>query len=289
MIRNNLEGVEFVVCNTDRQDLHKSLARNIVQLGPKLTRGHGAGARPDIGRMAAEESITDILSRLRNSNLVFVAAGMGGGTGTGSAPVIARELKRINSDALIVAVVTRPFRFEGRVKERNANAGLEELSKHVDTMVVVSNDRLLEMSSPTTTMVESFGYADEVLHNSVRSITNMINFPGLVNIDYNDIRNILTNRKKGFSRIGVGVASGEDRALRAAIDACNNPLIEHDGQVVKGVLVNISGGTDVSLKEIGRAMTYLQEHLHEDAEIIIGHCYDSNLNGVIRISILFVQ
>ncbi|GAM18238.1 hypothetical protein SAMD00019534_014120 [Acytostelium subglobosum LB1] len=288
MIRRHLEGVEFVVCNTDQQDLVKSLSSNRIQLGPQLTRGHGAGSKPEIGRMAAEESIQDVMEQLKHSDLVFLAAGMGGGTGTGSSPIIAREIKKMNNDVLVAAVVTRPFRFEGKIKQNYASEGLEELGKYVDTLVVVSNDRLLSMAQPNTTIVDSFSMADEILHSGVKTITSIINHPGLINLDFSDIKAILTKRP-GYSRIGVGEASGEDRALKAAFDALNNPLVESDGQSSKAILINIASGDDISLKEIGRAITYLQENAHPEAEIKVGHYIDNSLAGRIRISVLYVH
>ncbi|KAF2068781.1 hypothetical protein CYY_009897 [Polysphondylium violaceum] len=288
MIEKNLGGVNFYACNTDHQDLIKSLSKNRIQLGAKLTKGHGAGANPEKGRLAAEESKQEIIDNFKDTDLLFLAAGMGGGTGTGSSPIIAKTIKESKKDIIIVAVVTIPFKFEGKRKHLIAQQGLEELRKYVDTLVVISNENLLGNTNRDTPLDQAFLFADDILHNGVRSIANIINVPGIINLDYSDISSILIGRK-GLSRIGFGEASGQDRAYKAVYDAMNNPLIENDNEKFTGLLVNISGGSDISLKEINRVTVYLQENSDPDVQIFVGHCVDESLLGSMRISVLFVH
>ncbi|EGC28704.1 mitochondrial cell division protein [Dictyostelium purpureum] len=288
MISNDLNGVKFYVCNTDHQDLIKSKSINKIQLGPELTRGHGAGANPSKGRLAAEESKNQIIHSFGDSDLLFLAAGLGGGTGTGSSPIIAKTIKEHKKDTIIVGVVTVPFKFEGKRKEIIAKEGLEELSKYVDTLVVISNQNLLDNTDESIQLDQAFLMVDDILHTGIRSITNIINVPGMINLDYSDIANILTNRK-GLSRMGFGEASGEDRAYKAVHKAMKNPLIEKDDHKFTGLLVNISGGNDITLKEISKATLYLQQHADPDVQIFIGHNVDNSLLGKIRISCLFVH
>ncbi|KYQ90163.1 mitochondrial cell division protein [Tieghemostelium lacteum] len=288
--QQQLSEVEFYAFNTDRQDLNKSKSINKIQLGPLLTRGEGAGASPDKGRKAAEESRELIKHTLADTDLLFLACGLGGGTGTGSSPIIAQTIKQLNKNTIIVAVVTVPFAFEGKRKQDIAKKGLEELGKYVDTLVCISNENLLHYTGKETQLLEAFLYVDEILHSGIKSITNIIHTPGMINLDYSDLVHILQNRK-GLSRIGFGEASGEDRAYRAVYDALNNPLVERDNNTQKftGLLVNISGGSDVTLKEINRITTFLQENTDPDVQIFVGHCIDESLQGNIRIFALFVQ
>eukprot|EP01132_Coremiostelium_polycephalum_P002617 gene2617-3242_t len=294
MIESELGGVDFFSFNTDNQDLLKSKAANTLQLGPQLTKGHGAGAKPDIGKRAAEESREQIKETLKDFDLIFLSASMGGGTGTGASPIIAKIIKEdIKKSTIVVAVVTLPFKFEGKRKELIAIQGLEELSKHVDTLVVISNESLLANSNFFTkneesiSIQEGFSLVNQVLHTSVKSITNIINVPGLINLNYSDLVNILSNRK-GHSRFGSGEAYGEDRAYKAAFDAVNNPLIEKLDRYTS-LLVNITGGKDITLKEVNRVATFVQENADPDSQIFIGHCLDESSPGLLRVSVLFVQ
>ncbi|KAN0008638.1 hypothetical protein ACTFIU_009365 [Dictyostelium citrinum] len=288
MISQSLEGVEFFVCNTDSQDLIKSNSVNKIQLGPQLTKGHGAGANPEKGRLAAEESKNKIIQTFKDTDLLFLAAGMGGGTGTGSSPIIAKTIKEFKKETIIVGVVTVPFNFEGKRKEIIAKKGLEELSKYVDTLVVISNQNLLDASKPDIQLEQAFLMVDEILHTGIRSIANIINVPGMINLDYSDVVNILKNRK-GLSRIGFGEAFGEDRAYKAVHKAMKNPLIEIDDQKFTGLLVNISGGNDITLNEISKTINYLQQNADPDVQVFVGHTVDNSLLGKMRISCLFVH
>ena len=253
MIDENIEGVEFIGINTDKQALQFCKASTVMQIGEKLTRGLGAGAKPEVGEKAAEESTEDLTEALKNADMVFVTCGMGGGTGTGAAPVIARIAKELG--ILTVGVVTKPFNFEGRQRMNNALAGIEHLKEAVDTLIVIPNDKLLEIVDRRTSMPEAFGKADEVLEQAVQGITDLINMPGLINLDFADVQTVMTD--KGIAHIGIGKAHGDDKALEAVKIACASPLLETTIDGASNIIINISG--DISLIEANEAASYVQE------------------------------
>lgn len=283
MIRSNLEGVEFVAANTDAQSLENSLAKNKVQLGLKTTKGLGAGSYPDRGKVAAEENIAEIEELLKDSNMIFIAAGMGGGTGTGAAPVIAK-LAREN-DILTVGVVTKPFHFEGKYRMETAEAGIEELKKYVDTLIIIPNQNLFRIANENTTFESAFKMADDVLHAGVRGVTDLITMPGLVNLDFADIRTIMT--KMGKAMMGTGEAEGDNRAILACEAAISNPLLD-DISIggAKGVLVNMTGGPDMTLFEADMAVNAIKKEVDPNANIIFGSAFNENMKGKIRISVV---
>lgn len=283
MIRSSLEGVEFVAANTDAQALSSSLADNKIQLGVKTTKGLGAGSFPDRGKMAAEENLEEIAKYLDGSNMVFIAAGMGGGTGTGAAPVIAKLAKE--RDILTVGVVTKPFHFEGKYRMETAEKGIEELKKHVDTLIIIPNQNLFRIANENTTFESAFKMADDVLHAGVRGITDLITMPGLVNLDFADIRTIMT--KMGKAMMGTGEASGEDRAILACEAAISNPLLDDISiKGAKGVLVNMTGGPDMTLFEADMAVNAIKKEVDPNANIIFGSAFNENMKGKIRISVV---
>lgn len=283
MMAKNLEGVDFVVANTDAQALALSPATRKIQLGLEITQGLGAGARPEIGRMAAEEAKEDIEKELADSNMVFITAGMGGGTGSGAAPVVAKIAKE--KGILTVGVVTKPFAFEGKKRMENAEAALENFIKEVDSIIVIPNQNLFRIADKNTTLKDAFVKADEVLYDGVRSITDLMIMPGLINLDFADVKRIMED--KGKAIMGTGEAEGEDRARVAAEQALSNPILDDCSMKgAKGVLINITGGSDITLMEIDEAVNIIREEVDEDAEIIFGSSYDDSLSGRIRVSIV---
>ncbi|HEV8679307.1 MAG TPA: cell division protein FtsZ, partial [Stellaceae bacterium] len=283
MIRSNLVGCEFVACNTDAQALHLSAAPRKIQLGIGVTRGLGAGARPDVGRAAAEEAIDDVLESMQGSNMVFITAGMGGGTGTGAAPIIARTARE--AGILTVGVVTKPFHFEGPKRMRIADEGIEDLQRYVDTLIIIPNQNLFRIANERTTLEGAFKLADDVLHAGVRGVTDLMVMPGLINLDFADIRTVMS--EMGKAMMGTGEAEGERRAIDAAEAAINNPLLEDVSMKgARGVLINITGGTDMTLFEVDEAANRIREEVDPDANIIFGSTFDEKLAGKMRISVV---
>ncbi len=283
MIEAGLQGVEFIAVNTDAQDLKESRARAKIQIGLNLTKGLGAGAKLDIGQAAADESLNDIINVLQGANMVFITAGMGGGTGTGSAHVIARAAKELN--ILTVGVVTLPFLYEGPSRMRRAQQGLEELRKHVDTIIVVPNQNLFKIASEQTTFEESFELSNDVLLHGVQSITDLMVRPGLINLDFADVETVMSSMGKAM--MGTGEAEGEGRAVQAAEMAISNPLIDdYTLKGAKGLLVNITGGKDLKLFEVDEAVNKVRSEVDPEAELIIGAITDPNLDGKMRVSIV---
>ncbi len=283
MINAKVEGVDFIVANTDAQALNASPAEYRIQLGPDITQGLGAGSRPEVGRAAAEETIEQVKSALAGAHMCFIAAGMGGGTGTGAAPVIAQAARELN--ILTVGVITKPFIFEGSRRMRSADAGIEELQKHVDTLIVIPNQNLFLVANPNTTFKEAFLLADEVLQQGVRGITDLMVMPGLINLDFADVRSVM--HEMGKAMMGTGEAEGDGRALEAAEKAIANPLLDGVSmQGAKGVIVSITGGEDMRLMEVDEAANYIRELVDPDANIIWGSAFNENLNGKIRVSVV---
>ena len=283
MIDAGMEGVEFVAVNTDAQDLKNNKAHTKIQLGTNLTKGLGAGAKPDIGQAAADESLNDIVDYIKGSNMVFITAGMGGGTGTGASHVIARAAKELN--ILTVGVVTLPFSYEGPKKMRIAIGGLEELKKHLDTNIIVPNQNLFKIINEKTTLKNSFGLSNDVLKSGVQSVTDLMVRPGLVNLDFADVETIM--KGMGKAMMGTGEAEGEKRAEEATNAALNNPLIdEYSLRGAKGLLVNITGGTDLTLFEVDEVVNKIRAEVDPEAELNVGAIEDENLNGKIRVSII---
>ena len=283
MISLGLQGVEFIAVNTDAQALLHAMAPKRMQIGEKLTRGLGAGARPEIGEKAAQESRDDILEALRGSDMVFVTAGMGGGTGTGAAPVVAECARELG--ALTVGVVTKPFSFEGPIRRKRAEAGIEALKKHVDTIITIPNDRLLQIVDKRTPITQAFSIADDVLRQGVKGISDLIAVPGLINLDFADVRSIMTDA--GSALMGIGEASGENAAVDAAQAAVNSPLLETKLDGARGILLNITGAADnLTMYEVGEASTTIQESAHADANIIFGACIDDTLGDTVRVTVI---
>ncbi len=283
MIQSNLEGVEFLVCNTDAQALTQSLCGNRLQLGRGLTRGLGGGSRPDIGRAAAEEAMDDIAESVGNSDMLFIAAGMGGATGTGAAPVIARAARE--KGILTVAVVTKPFHFEGVHRMRVAEQGINELAGEVDTLIIIPNQNLFRVANEKTTFADAFKMADEVLYSGVRGVTDLVVKPGLINLDFADIRSVMT--EMGKAMMGTGEAEGENRAVSSAEAAISNPLLDDVSmQGARGVLINITGGPDLTLFEVDEAANRIRDEVDSEANIIFGSTYDPALEGKMRISVV---
>lgn len=283
MIESALDGVEFVVANTDAQSLSLSRADRRIQLGPDTTSGLGAGARPDIGRHAAEDCIEQIGQYLEGSNMAFVTAGMGGGTGTGAAPVVARVARELG--ILTVGVVTKPFQFEGVHRMRIAEAGIEELAQSVDTLIIIPNQNLFRVANEKTTFADAFKMADDVLYSGVRSVTDLMMMPGLINLDFADVQTVMM--EMGRAMMGTGEAEGEKRAIEAAEAAIANPLLEDTSmRGAKGVLINITGGSDVTLFEVDEAANRIRDEVETEAHIIFGSCFDESLEGRIRVSVV---
>ncbi len=283
MIENNLQGVEFIAVNTDAQDLKLSKAKTRIQIGLNLTKGLGAGAKLDIGQAAADESLNEIVNTLQGANMVFIAAGMGGGTGTGAAHVIARAAKELN--ILTVGVVTLPFLYEGPSRMRRAQQGLEELRKHVDTIIVIPNQNLFKIANEQTTFEESFNLSNNVLMHGVQSVTDLMVRPGIINLDFADVETVMASMGKAM--MGTGEAEGEDRAMQAAEMAINNPLIDdYTLKGARGLLVNITGGKDLKLFEVDEVVNKIRSEVDSEAEVIIGAITDAELDGKIRVSIV---
>ncbi len=283
MIEQNLEGVDFIVANTDSQALAHSKASRKIQLGLDTTKGLGAGARPEIGKQSALEAAEDIERELDGANMVFITAGMGGGTGSGAAPEVARLAKA--KGILTVGVVTKPFQFEGKKRFETAEAAVENFTKEVDSIIIIPNQNLFRVADKKTTLVDAFVMADNVLYDGVRSITDLMMMPGLINLDFADIKSIMED--KGKAIMGTGEAEGEDRAIKAAEQALSNPLLDDCSmRGAKGVLINITGGPDITLFEIDEAASKIKEEVDEDANIIFGSSYDDSLEGKIRVSIV---
>ncbi len=283
MISGNLDGVEFVVANTDMQALEANMAPHKIQLGNALTKGLGAGANPDVGRRSAEESLQSIADLISGADMVFVTAGMGGGTGTGAAPVIAQIAR--DCGALTVGVVTKPFGFEGKKRSRQAVDGILELEKAVDTLIVIPNNRLLALVNQQTSMVEAFRKADSVLLNAVQGISDLMTVPGLINVDFADVRTIMSGM--GRALMGTGIGTGKRRATEAAETAISSPLLEDVSiEGATGILINITGGPDLTLHEVNEASSLIQQAAHEDANIIFGSVIDPNLSEEVRITVI---
>ncbi|OBV10141.1 cell division protein FtsZ [Erythrobacter dokdonensis] len=283
MIEAEIEGVDFIVTNTDAQALSKSPAEKRIQLGPDITGGLGAGARPEVGKAAAEETVAEIEKALEGVNMCFIAAGMGGGTGTGAAPVIAEAARRMG--VLTVGVVTKPFLFEGTRRMRAAEAGIAELQDHVDTLIVIPNQNLFLVAKAETTFKEAFQLADEVLQQGVRSITDLMVMPGLINLDFADVRSVMS--EMGKAMMGTGEGEGENRALQAAEQAIANPLLDGVSMAgAKGVIISIIGGEDMRLLEVDEAANHIRELVDEDANIIWGSAFNPDLKGKIRVSVV---
>jgi cell division protein FtsZ len=283
MIRSNLEGVEFLVCNTDAQALGHSSAERKIQLGLNLTRGLGAGSKPDIGRGAAEEALEEVMGFIEGSNMVFITAGMGGGTGTGAAPVIARAAREHN--ILTVGVVTKPFQFEGAHRMKTAEAGIKELQQHVDTLIVIPNQNLFRIANERTTFADAFKMADEVLHSGVRGVTDLIVMPGLINLDFADIRTVMS--EMGKAMMGTGEGSGEGRATNAAEAAISNPLLDEVSlKGARAMLINITAGMDLALFEVDEVVNRVRAEVDPEANVIFGSTFDQAMEGKIRVSVV---
>src|SRR5437016_4806952 len=283
MITSGLQGVDFVVANTDAQALTMSKAERIIQMGVAVTEGLGAGSQPEVGRAAAEEAIDEIRDHLQGAHMVFVTAGMGGGTGTGAAPVVARCAK--DAGILTVGVITKPFHFEGVRRMRVAEQGIVELQKVVDTLLIIPNQNLFRVANEKTTFADAFAMADQVLYSGVACITDLMVKEGLINLDFADVRTVM--REMGKAMMGTGEASGEKRALSAAEAAISNPLIDDASMKgAKGLLISITGGKDLTLYEVDEAATRIREEVDQDANIIVGATFDEGMDGIIRVSVV---
>ncbi|HLS88791.1 MAG TPA: cell division protein FtsZ [Sphingobacteriaceae bacterium] len=282
MIEAGLQGVDFIAVNTDAQALASSLAAEKIQIGARLTKGLGAGADPEIGRNAAEETKEEIAERLKGADLIFITAGMGGGTGTGASPIIARIARE--TGALTVGVVTKPFGFEGRRRAAQAEQGITALRDEVDTLITIPNDRLLQVVDRSTSIVEAFRVADDVLRQGVQGISDLIAIPGLINLDFADVRTAMMNT--GTALMGIGQASGEGRASKAAREAISSPLLETSIEGARGVLLNITGGPDLGLFEVNEAAGIITEAADPDANIIFGAVIDEELTDTIRVTVI---
>jgi cell division protein FtsZ len=283
MIRSKLEGVDFLVANTDAQALQQSQCERRIQLGSTVTKGLGAGARPDVGRMAAEEAVREIAEQLAGSNMVFITAGMGGGTGTGAGPVVAQIARE--QGILTVGVVTKPFHFEGSHRMKMAEYGINELQNYVDTLIIIPNQNLFRIANEKTTFADAFKMADEVLYSGVRGVTDLMVMPGLINLDFADIRAVMS--EMGKAMMGTGEATGDNRAIAAAEAAISNPLLDEISMKgAKGVLINITGGMDMTLFEVDEAANRIRDEVDPDANIIFGSTFDQSLEGKIRISVV---
>ena len=283
MMNADVQGVDFVVANTDAQALNHSTADRRIQLGIKITQGLGAGSRPEIGRAAAEETIDEIIQALDGAHMCFIAAGMGGGTGTGAAPVIAKAAR--DKGILTVGVVTKPFAFEGARRARSADSGISELQQHVDTLIVIPNQNLFRLANSETTFKQAFEMADEVLQQGVRGITDLMVMPGLINLDFADVRSVMS--EMGKAMMGTGEADGDNRAIEAAEKAISNPLLDGVSMKgAKGVIISITGGEDMRLMEVDEAASHIKELVDPDANIIWGSAFNNDLGGKIRVSVV---
>src|SRR5690348_10866594 len=283
MMSADVQGVDFIVANTDAQALNNSAADRRIQLGLKITQGLGAGSRPEIGRAAAEETLDEIIQSLEGAHMCFIAAGMGGGTGTGAAPVIAKAAR--DRGILTVGVVTKPFAFEGARRSRSAEAGISELQQHVDTLIVIPNQNLFRLANSETTFKQAFEMADEVLQQGVRGITDLMVMPGLINLDFADVRSVMS--EMGKAMMGTGEADGDNRAIEAAEKAISNPLLDGVSMKgAKGVIISITGGEDMRLMEVDEAASHIKELVDPDANIIWGSAFNNDLGGKIRVSVV---
>ena len=283
MIASKVKGVEFIAMNTDTQDLHHSLAERKFHIGKNLTKGLGAGMDPEVGKKAAEETKSEIQDVVKGSDMIFIACGMGGGTGTGAAPIVARAAKE--QGILTVAVITKPFFFEGNQRMRIAEKGIEELAKEVDAIIVIPNDKLLQLADKNTNFKDAFATCDEVLRQAVEGISDLITTPGMINVDFADIRAIMSDA--GSALMGIGSASGEKRAEKAAMQAINSPLLEVSINGAKGVLFAISGGEDITIHEIQEAARLITESIDKDAKVIFGTIHDEKLKkGELKVTVI---
>jgi cell division protein FtsZ len=283
MIENQLEGCEFIVANTDHQALTQSRAGNKLQLGARVTEGLGAGARPEVGAAAAEESIEEIVDRLVGCHMCFITAGMGGGTGTGAAPIIARAAREMG--ILTVGVVTKPFQFEGGRRMKQAESGLDELQKHVDTLIIIPNQNLFRIANEKTTFTEAFALADDVLYQGVKGVTDLMVRPGIINLDFADVRSVMN--EMGKAMMGTGESSGEDRAVQAAEKAIANPLLDEISlKGARGVLINVTAGPDLTLFELDEAANRIRSEVDQDANIMVGSTLDPEMTGMMRVSVV---
>ncbi|MDR7898657.1 cell division protein FtsZ [Thermosynechococcus sp. HY213] len=282
MIASNVAGVEFWCVNTDAQAIAQSQAHRCLQIGQKLTRGLGAGGNPAIGQKAAEESREDLAAALKDADLIFITCGMGGGTGTGAAPIVAEVAKE--QGALTVAVVTRPFTFEGRRRASQADEGIEALQSRVDTLIVIPNDKILSVISEQTSVQDAFRVADDVLRQGVQGISDIINLPGLINVDFADIRSVMADA--GSAMMGIGIASGKSRATEAAVSAISSPLLEGSIEGAKGVVFNITGGTDLTLHEVNAAAEVIYNVADANANIIFGAVIDPQMQGEVQVTVI---
>ncbi len=283
MIESGLEGVDFVVANTDAQALQMSSAERRIQLGAAITEGLGAGSRPEVGCAAAEEALPEIIEQIQGAHMVFITAGMGGGTGTGAAPVVARVARE--QGILTVGVVTKPFQFEGARRMRLAEEGIRDLQQYVDTLIVIPNQNLFRVANENTTFADAFAMADQVLHSGVAGITDLMMKPGLINLDFADVRTVMN--EMGKAMMGTGEAEGERRAIEAAEAAISNPLLDEVSMKgARGVLINITGGMDLTLYEVDEAANRIRSEVDPDANIIVGSTFDSSLNGMMRVSVV---
>ena len=282
MIAAGLKGVDFVAINTDAQALVHAMAQDRIQIGEKLTRGLGAGAKPEVGEKAAQENRDDIIKALQGADMIFVTAGMGGGTGTGGAPIVAECAREVG--ALTVGVVTKPFTFEGKKRLRQAEEGINNLKANVDTLITIPNDRLLDIVDRKTTMIEAFRIADDVLRQGVQGISDLIVVPGLINLDFADVKTTMSDA--GAALMGVGEGHGENAAVEATTAAINSPLLETSIQGAKSVLFNITSGPNMSLDQVNEASSIITEAAHEDANIIFGTAIDESLDDTVRITVI---
>ena len=285
MINAGVKGVEFLVFNTDKQALKSSLAETKIQLGEKITKGLGAGANPEVGEQAAEESIDEIRESLEGADMVFITAGMGGGTGTGAAPVIADVAKELG--LLTVGVVTKPFTFEGRKRAKSAEIGINSLKGKVDTLVIIPNDRLLSISDKKTSFSQAFEMADDILKQGIQGISDLISVPNLINLDFADVKTIMYD--KGIAHMGIGRASGDERATEAAKLAINSPLLETSIEGAKSVLLNITAGSDLGIFEVNEAADLIRDCVSEDANIIFGAGIDESLKDEVKITVIATE
>ena len=282
MVDAGLRGVEFISVNTDRQALGQTNAQVKIQIGEKLTKGLGAGAIPEVGRRAAEESREEIASALKGADLVFITAGMGGGTGTGAAPVVAEIARDLGT--LTIAVVTKPFNFEGKQRMKNAEAGIAELKQHVDTLVVIPNDRLLQVVNKGTTMLEAFRIADDVLRQGIQGISDLIAVPAMINLDFADVKTVMESG--GMAHMGIGIGRGENKLVDAAKNAISSPLLETNIDGARAVLINVTGGEDISIVDINEAANLVMEAADPDANIIFGAGIDETMGDEVRITVI---
>ena len=282
MVDSGVRGIEFIALNTDKQALYSSRAETKIQLGEKITKGLGAGANPEIGTKSAEENRSDILEALKGADMIFITAGMGGGTGTGAAPVVAEIARELG--ILTVGVVTKPFTFEGRKRLQQAEKGVQDLKEKVDTLVTIPNDRLLQIADKKTSMAEAFMMADEVLKQGIQGISDLISVPNLINLDFADVKTIMLS--KGIAHMGIGIASGDNRATEAAKLAIKSPLLETSIEGAKSVLLNITGGSDLGIFEVNEAADLIRQSVDQDANIIFGAGIDESLGDQIKITVI---